>query len=227
MTKRAKQKLPETYNTLVKNFEPLNSSQELFVKLIEDKQITIATGVPGSGKTFVALATGLNMLGDIYKKVILVKSVVTLPDEAIGYLKGDLSEKMAPHMMSFTYNIDKLCGKDSSKKLMEKDLIEVLPLAFVRGITLDNCIVIIDESQNFTSHIFKSIITRIGNNSKYIFLGDVEQIDRKKKEESCLHTVMNIFKDIPYIGVMNFSDSDCIRNPIIPEILQILRNNNF
>ena len=134
---------------------------------------------------------------------------------------------MAPHMMSFTYNIDKLCGKDSSKKLMEKDLIEVLPLAFVRGITLDNCIVIIDESQNFTSHIFKSIITRIGNNSKYIFLGDVEQIDRKKKEESCLHTVMNIFKDIPYIGVMNFSDSDCIRNPIIPEILQILRNNNF
>lgn len=116
-----------------------------------------------------------------------------------------------------------MCGKDASKQLMQKELIEVMPLAYIRGLSVDNSIVIVDEAQNINSHTFKTIITRIGTNSKYIFLGDIEQIDRRNKEESCLENVIDIFRDIDYIGTVEFEDSDCVRNAIIPKILEELR----
>lgn len=110
---------------------------------------------------------------------------------------------------------------------MEKKLIQILPLAYVRGLSIDDSIVIIDEAQNLDTHTFKTIITRIGENSKYIFLGDTEQVDRKYKHESCLETVLEIFKDSDIIGTIEFTDEDCVRNPIIPKILTLLRNNNI
>ena len=118
-------------------------------------------------------------------------------------------------------------GKDASKNLISKGLLEILPLAYVRGISIDNSIVIIDEVQNFTDHIFKTIITRIGENSKYIFLGDSEQIDRKHIEESCLSKMLDIFKDSDLMGVINFTEEDCVRNPKIPKILNILKEHNI
>ena len=110
---------------------------------------------------------------------------------------------------------------------MFKLIVEVLPLAFIRGLSIDNSIVIIDEAQNIDAHTFKTMMTRIGEDSKYIFLGDVEQIDRKKKSESCLQKVMDIFKDSPIMGTIEFTDEDCVRNPIIPKILSILRENGI
>jgi len=110
---------------------------------------------------------------------------------------------------------------------MAKKIIEVLPLAFIRGLSIDNSIVIIDEAQNIDTHTFKTIMTRIGENSKYIFLGDTEQIDRRHKDESCLATVLNIFTDSDLIGTIEFTDEDCVRNPIIPKILTKLRINNI
>lgn len=112
------------------------------------------------------------------------------------------------------------------KKMYDQGIIRVLPLAFVRGISIDNSIVIIDESQNLSFDAFKAIITRIGTNSKYVFLGDVEQIDRKKKEESCLASILKTFEYEDYIGTIEFSDEDCVRNPIIPKILEKLREIN-
>lgn len=110
---------------------------------------------------------------------------------------------------------------------MEKKIIKILPLAYIRGLSIDNSIVIIDESQNIDSHTFKTMMTRIGDNSKYIFLGDIEQIDRKKKVDSCLQTVMAIFEDSDIIGTIRFTDEDCVRNPIIPKILSTLRENGI
>jgi phosphate starvation-inducible PhoH-like protein len=100
-------------------------------------------------------------------------------------------------------------------------MIEIMPIAYVRGLSIDDSIVIIDEAQNIDTHTFKTIITRIGYNSKYIFLGDTEQVDRKNN--SCLAQVLDIFKDSDYIGTLEFEDSDCVRNPIIPKILEELR----
>jgi phosphate starvation-inducible PhoH-like protein len=106
---------------------------------------------------------------------------------------------------------------------MDKGLIEIMPIAYIRGLSIDDSIVIIDEAQNINKHTFKTIVTRIGHNSKYIFLGDIEQVDRKKDSESCLETVLDIFKEKDYIGTLEFEDEDCVRNPIIPKILEELR----
>jgi phosphate starvation-inducible PhoH-like protein len=226
MTKK-KNRLPEEGQINLRNFSPINKKQEEFVDLIINKEVVIAAGVAGSGKTFVALATALDLLGGIYKKIILIKSVTTIPGEAIGFLPGSMEEKMDPFLMSYSWNIDKLLGKNATKSLMDKKIIEVLPIAYARGISIDDSIVIIDENQNIDTHTFKTLISRIGNNSKYIFLGDIEQIDRKNKKESCLEQVMGIFKDSNIVGTIWFTDGDCVRNPIIPEILQTLRKYNI
>jgi phosphate starvation-inducible PhoH-like protein len=227
MGKKPKNRLPDKQSSLVHDFYPKNEKQEELVRMIEDREVVLATGVAGTGKTFVTLATALSLLGDRYKQIILVKSVTTLPGEEIGFLKGDMEQKMEPFIMSYTWNIDKICGEGSAKALMEKKIIKILPLAYIRGLSIDNSIVIIDESQNIDSHTFKTMMTRIGDNSKYIFLGDIEQIDRKKKVDSCLQTVMAIFEDSDIIGTIRFTDEDCVRNPIIPKILSTLRENGI
>lgn len=222
-----KPRLPEKQSKLVEAFAPKTTKQQEFINLIRDNEIVIAKGVAGSGKSYVALATALNLLGDVYKKLIIVKSVTTLPGEEIGFTKGSTKDKMAPVMMSFTWNIDKMLEKGASEILLDKGLLEIIPLAFFRGLSIDSAIVIIDETQNIDKDTFKTIITRIGENCKYIFLGDTEQIDRKKKQESCLQPVIDIFSPTDYVKTLEFKDEDCVRNPIIPIILSALRENNI
>lgn len=226
-SKRNKQRLPEKQSKLVRDFKAKNVKQQELIDLINEREIVIATGPAGTGKTYVTLATALSLLGQTYKKIILVKSVTTIPGEEIGFLKGGMEQKMEPFIMSYMWNIDKICGPDSAKSLLDKKIIEVLPLAFIRGLSIDDSIVIIDEAQNIDSHTFKTMMTRIGDNSKYILLGDSEQIDRKRKSESCLSQVIDIFKESSIIGSIEFMDEDCVRNPIIPIILAILRENNI
>ena len=110
---------------------------------------------------------------------------------------------------------------------MEKKIIEILPLAYARGLSIDDSIVIIDEAQNMDAHTFKTIITRIGENSKYIFLGDTEQVDRKKKHESSLQTMIDILGPTKIVATLEFTDDDCVRNPLIPKIIQALREHNL
>ena len=216
--------MPEDKKALVSGYVSKTDKQAELVSLIEEKEIVIAVGPAGSGKTYAATATALSLLDEeYYDKVVLVKSVTTIPGEAIGFIPGSIEDKMDPFMISFSSSIDKIAGKDTFKNLMSKGLISILPLAYVRGLSIDNSIVIIDEAQNLNHHSFKTIITRIGSNSKYIFLGDIEQIDRKLKSESCLADVVKIFEDESYVGTIEFTDEDCIRNPIIPKILEKLR----
>jgi len=226
-SKRDKPRLPEQHSKLVYNFRAKSSKQQELIDMIEENEIIIATGPAGTGKTYVTLAMALSLLGPIYRKVILVKSVTPIPGEEIGFLKGGMEQKMEPFVMSYMWNIDKICGPDSAKDLLNKRIIEILPLAFIRGLSIDDSIVIVDEAQNIDNHTFKTIMTRIGENSKYIFLGDTEQIDRKHRMESCLATVLEIFSDSDLIGTIQFSDEDCVRNPIIPKILSKLRSNDI
>jgi phosphate starvation-inducible PhoH-like protein len=158
-----------------------------------------------------------------YKKLILVKSVQTIKGEEIGFLPGTMEEKMAPYMWSFTGNLDKIFeDKATTQQFMQKGTIEIAPIAYIRGVTQDNCIVVIDETQNMTKHMFKTVSTRIGKNCKMIFLGDVEQIDRSNPKESCLYKVFDKFKPVNFVGTVEFNKSECVRNPIIPKILDVL-----
>lgn len=214
----------ETSKTFkIRPVEFLTENQKLLYESIRDKEITIVTGSPGTGKTFLSLYSALRSLGPKYKKIILVKSVTTLPSEEIGFLKGSLEDKMTPFMMSFTGNIQKLVGERVSDQLFKDKIIEVLPLAYIRGLSIDDSIVLIDETQNTDVHTFKSIITRIGTNSKYVFLGDTEQIDRKDKQSSCLEKVIELFRESNKIGTVEFLESDCVRNPIIPYLLEKIK----
>jgi phosphate starvation-inducible PhoH-like protein len=181
MSKRKnKNKLSDKNADFIASFQVKTEKQQDLLDSILTKEITISVGVAGSGKTITTLAAALSLLNKGYKKIFLVKSVVTIPGESIGFLPGNTDDKMEPFLMSYTWNIDKLLTKGSSQELLHNKTVEILPLAYIRGLSIDNSIVIIDEAQNLDFHTFKTIITRIGSNSKYIFLGDIEQVDRKK-----------------------------------------------
>ncbi|MGV8961818.1 MAG: PhoH family protein [Candidatus Saccharimonadaceae bacterium] len=211
----------------ITNIEYIGKVNQQCISIDSEEHLYITDNHIVTHNTYVALAAALNMLGGIYKQIVLVKSVTTLPGEEIGFLKGGISEKMEPHIMSYVWNINKICGEGAAEALMEKNLIKVLPLAFIRGLSIDNSIVIIDEAQNLDNHTFKTIMSRIGEDSKYVFLGDTEQIDRKHKNESCLESILCMFANSNLIGTMEFFDEDCVRNPIIPKILSVLRENNI
>lgn len=217
------EEIKKTKSIWVKPVKCLNERQKEFQNSIKDKEITICTGLSGSGKTFVALYNALKLLEQGYKKIVLVKSVTTVPEEELGYLPGDASMKMAPFIMSYTGNLNKLVGEKECEQLFKDKVIEVLPLAYIRGINIDESVVLIDECQNLNINTFKSIITRIGTNSKYIIMGDTEQIDMKEKNKSALVKVMELFKDSDQVGTVRFTDDDCVRNPIIPYLLEKIK----
>lgn len=208
----------------------LNEKQKELKKSIEDYEITISFGSAGTGKTYLSLLTALHTmkLHIQYKKLILVKSLTYIEGENPGFLPGSLKEKIEPNMYSFTGNLDKIFGdKKVTKELFDKEIIEFAPLAYIRGITWDNAIIIIDEAQNIDMHTFKTIATRIGTDCKMIFLGDIEQIDKKDKEKSALKRVLEIFKSEDYVGTVEFTEDDCVRNPIITKILKRMNEFNY
>lgn len=190
-------------------------NQKKFIKLIKEKDIVIAAGFAGTGKTFLSCAEALKLLkSGKYKKITIVKSVTTLKDEEIGFLKGSMKDKMEPFMYSFRSNFIKLIGKFATEALEAAEAIEVLPLAFIRGMSIDDSILIIDEAQNISLDNMKSILTRIGENSKMIIIGDTKQIDGDKRTSS-LKFIMDKFEAHPEFGIMKFEREDQVRNPLI------------
>lgn len=194
-----------------------NANQKLLANLIVDKKLTIAAGPAGTGKTFIACAQALKLLKSNarYKKILLVKSVTVLEGEEIGFLKGDLKEKMYPFTVSFLDNFHKLVGEHITQQMMDCGFIEVLPLAYIRGRSIDNAIIIVDEAQNITLKNMRSTMTRIGQDTKMIITGDTRQIDMRNAKNSSLDTVMGLFADKEDIGTMQFMKTDIVRDPIV------------
>ena len=204
----------------------LNEKQKQLKNAIEEEEIIISIGPAGTGKTYVSLKTALHILKTQpqYRRIVLIKSLQVIKGEETGFLPGTLREKMEPYMHSFTGNIDKILGdRVTCGKLMDAGVISVEPIAFIRGNTLDNSIIIIDETQNIDMHTFKTIVTRIGKNSKMVFLGDIEQVDRKMIKESCLERVHKAFKDYDFVATIEFVNDECVRNEIIPKVLEVLK----
>lgn len=202
-------------------------NQKKLMNSIKNNIITICSGSPGSGKTFVTCASALEILKNDpnIHKIVIAKSVTTLQDEEVGFLKGTLKEKMEPTMYSFTGNLEKIIGGEFLEVLKVNGYLKELPLAYIRGVTIDNALIIIDEVQNITKKNIKSLFTRIGENSKIICLGDLEQIDMKKPELSALKYIIKIFSDEEDFGIIELTDDDIVRNPIIKRMLKKFREN--
>lgn len=206
----------------IKNIEYIGKKEAQCI-MVEDKNHTYLTNnFVVTHNTFVALGYALSLLRkntNRFKKIYLVKSVTTLKGEEIGFLKGDWKEKIEPFMWSFYINMEKLLIDSAMKLLIEKDIIRPFPLAYLRGASLDDCIIIADEMQNVSLDNSRTLLTRIGSNCKLILLGDINQIDMKNKNESSLETLLDMFKDTENFGVikMNIEDTN-VRNPIISVI---------
>ena len=196
-----------------------NESQKNLIRSIKNNEITICSGMAGSGKSYVSLAYALSLLADAnnnYTTIYLVKSVTTLKNEEIGFLKGSLEDKFEPFMMSFMINMEKILDESEIKSLFESKIIRPFPLAYIKGSTLDNAIIIADEIQNVSIDNCRVLMTRIGSNSKLILIGDSNQIDLKNKWDSSLDPLITMFIDTDEIGTiqMNNNDDNC-RNPLI------------
>jgi phosphate starvation-inducible PhoH-like protein len=203
-----------------------NETQKKLIHTIKNNDVTICTGPAGTGKTFLSCYESINQLknNNLINKIVIVKSVTTLKNEEIGFLKGSLEEKMEPFVYSFIKNFEKIIGLDLTNKLKSENIIEVLPIAYMRGINIDNAVVIIDEVQNISIDNIRTILTRLGENSKMILLGDINQIDMKYKKDSALEFLINNFKNTSNIGLIEFNNSEIIRHPLIIKIEEVFNN---
>jgi len=207
------------------NFNELqfkNPAQRRFYKTISTKDITFGIGPAGCGKTFLSVHRALRELGDKESKIdgiVIVKPLVEAAGEKIGFLPGDVEEKTAPFMMSFYYNMEQIIGKQRLQILKESNTIQVIPLAFMRGITLANKFVILDEAQNATPEQIKMFVTRIGEHSKYIITGDLEQSDIQK-HKSGLEDAIKRFAGIHGVGLAQFKEKDVVRHSLVRRLLK-------
>ena len=210
------------------NFDDLmykNPAQRRFYKTITKKDITFCIGPAGCGKTYLSVHRALRELGDKDSKIdgiVIVKPLVEAAGEKIGYLPGDVEEKTAPFMMSFYYNMEQIIGKQRLQVLKDGNAIQVIPLAFMRGITLANKFVILDEAQNANPEQIKMFVTRIGENSKYIIAGDLEQSDIKK-HSSGLEDAIKRFAGIHGVGLASFKEKDVVRHSLVRRLLKRYR----
>ena len=207
------------------NFDDLqykNPAQKRFYNTISKKDITFCIGPAGCGKTYLSVHRALRELGDKQSKIdgiVIVKPLVEAAGEKIGYLPGDVEEKTAPFMMSFYYNMEQIIGKQRLQILKDSNTIQVIPLAFMRGITLANKFVILDEAQNATPEQIKMFVTRIGEHSKYIIAGDLEQSDIAN-HKSGLEDAIKRFAGVHGVGLAQFKEKDVVRHSLVKRLLK-------
>lgn len=201
----------------------LSDNQKKYYDLLVNNQITICSGPAGVGKSYIAMKAALDLLSDPstpYEKIIIVRPAVEA-EEKLGSLPGNVEEKLDPYIFPSYYLMNKIIGKEAREKLKHIDVIEVFALAYMRGMNIDNSILIFEEAQNSTPNQMKLLLTRIGFNSKFFISGDLEQTDRyKDKKQSGLWDAIEKFKDIHDVGVFEFDNKDVVRNPLISKILK-------
>src|SRR5580693_8188083 len=196
------------------------ANQKLMVSSVDKNDIVFAIGPAGTGKTYTAVALAVRALKNKQvKKIILTRPAVEA-GENLGFLPGDLKEKIDPYLRPLYAALDDMIPAEKLKVYLENRTIEIAPLAFMRGRTLDNCFVILDEAQNATDMQLKMFLTRMGPTAKFIVTGDVTQIDLPKKQQSGLHTALRILTDIKGIELIYLTGEDVVRHKLVRRILE-------
>lgn len=194
--------------------------QKRYIDLINSKDITFGIGPAGTGKTYLAVAAAVNA----FRKKEVERIILTRPaveaGEKLGFLPGDLQDKVDPYLRPLYDALFDIMGPENYLKNVEKQLIEVAPLAYMRGRTLDSSFIILDEAQNTTSEQMKMFLTRLGYGSKAVITGDITQIDLPDGKKSGLKTVQRILKDVEDIGFMYFHTTDVVRHKLVQDIIK-------
>lgn len=227
LEKESGEKLLELYNKPLivgkkyngKNVVPKTLNQRQYVLNLFNKDIIFGVGPAGTGKTYLAVMYAVSLLKEgSVKKIILTRPAVEA-GESLGYLPGDLKEKIAPYLRPLYDALYDALGYEVATELIEKEVIEIAPLAYMRGRTLEGACILLDEAQNTTTKQMKMFLTRLGFKSKMIITGDISQIDLPKGVKSGLTEAISILKGINEIGITEFSKDDVIRHLLVAKIL--------
>jgi len=196
------------------------ANQQKLVSAVEKYDIVFAIGPAGSGKTYTAVALAVRALKNKQVKRIILTRPAVEAGENLGFLPGDLKEKLDPYMQPIYDALADMIPADKLQLYIENRTIQIAPLAFMRGRTLDNAFVILDEAQNTTQSQMKMFLTRMGNNAKFVITGDVTQIDLPNKQPSGLLQSIQLLKDIEGIKILYLDESDIVRHPLVRQIIQ-------
>ncbi|MDD4076972.1 MAG: PhoH family protein [Bacilli bacterium] len=199
---------------------PRTLNQKLYLEALINNDIVFAIGPAGTGKTYLGVLYAVSQLkASEIRRIVLVRPVVEA-GEKLGYLPGDVKEKIDPYLIPLYDGLNEALGKDAVDKLMEKGTIEIAPLAYMRGRTIENAVIILDEAQNTSLLQMKMFLTRLGYNSKMIITGDVTQIDLPSKTHSGLIEAVNLLRDIDRIKIHRFNRYDVMRHPLVQKIIE-------
>ena len=190
------------------------------VKECDKKDMVFAIGPAGTGKTYTSVALAVRSLRDKEVKRIILTRPAVEAGESLGFLPGDLKEKLDPYLQPLYDALRDMIPHEKLEGFIEKKVIEVAPLAFMRGRTLDEAFVILDEAQNTTHSQMKMFLTRMGMNAKFIITGDPSQVDLPMKQKSGLKEAMRILKDVEEIGFVHLTEEDVVRHPVVRKIIQ-------
>ena len=198
---------------------PRNVAQKLYLQAMQDFDIIFAIGPAGTGKTFLAVAAAAAALADkSIKRVVLCRPAVEA-GERLGFLPGDIAEKVNPYLRPLYDSLYDILGYEKTDKMMEKSVIEIAPLAFMRGRTLNDAFIILDEAQNTTPEQMKMFLTRLGFGSKAVITGDVTQVDLPEGKKSGLREARIILEGVEGIRFFDFSDRDVVRHPLVAKVV--------
>lgn len=202
-----------------KPIKPKTIGQKAYAKAIKESDIVFGIGPAGTGKTYLAVALAINAYKNKeVQKIILARPAVEA-GERLGFLPGDLQEKVDPYLRPLYDALYDMMGKESALRLKEKETIEVVPLAYMRGRTLDNSFIILDEAQNSTKEQMKMFLTRMGFGSKMVITGDITQIDLPRGKQSGLIEAYNVLKSVPDIKFCHLTDVDVVRHELVRKIV--------
>jgi phosphate starvation-inducible PhoH-like protein len=203
-----------------KYLRPRTDGQGRYVQALRDNDVTICVGPAGTGKTFLAVGMAVTLLRQgAVKKIVLVRPAVEA-GERLGFLPGDLVAKINPYLRPLLDSLNDLIEYEQVKKYMENEVIEIVPLAYMRGRTLNNAVIILDEGQNATVSQMKMFLTRMGMNSKIIVTGDITQTDLPPTLKSGLVDAMHRLKGIPRLAVVQLDESDIVRHALVQQIVK-------